>query len=103
MRDLFIQRLEQLSNTTFKIVWSDGTESIFSLAQLQKGCPCARCQASALQVEEQVRATRIYSIGNYALGISFTSGCSRGVYTFQYLRALGDAVERDMEKSIGRL
>lgn len=87
---VFIKKLEQLSNYVFQIVWNDEKVSLFRLSDLQKRCPCARCQEmDAKEGDKEVRASKISSIGNYALRIDFTSGCSRGVFTFQLLRQIG--------------
>lgn len=83
-----IKEITQLSNHDFRILWNDDKWSEFHLKDLQEKCPCARCQESQKIGQEDVRAKKISSVGNYALRIDFSSGCSRGVFTFQYLRTL---------------
>ena len=85
---VLVKELKQLSNSTFSIVWSDDRLSVFALSDLQKKCPCARCQESRQECEEDVKATKISSVGNYALRIDFTKGCSRGIFTFHFLRTI---------------
>jgi DUF971 family protein len=85
---VLIKELNQLSNTSFSILWSDDRSSVFALSDLQKSCPCARCQESKGSCEEGVTALKISSVGNYALRIDFTKGCSRGIFTFQFLRTI---------------
>ena len=43
-------------------------------------------QRGERKVDENVRATKLWSVGRYALQIAFTSGCSQGIYHFSYLR-----------------
>ncbi len=85
---ILVKELIQLTNHTFRIIWSDFKWSEFHLNELQKNCPCARCQNKPAEEKMDLRAIKISSVGNYALRIDFTQGCSRGVFTFQFLRTL---------------
>jgi DUF971 family protein len=81
-----IKDLWQEDNFTFVIAWTDETQTKHRLNELQKQCPCARCKESELpQVEENVKAITIQSVGRYALKIHFTSGCSLGIYDYEML------------------
>jgi len=85
---VLIKKISQLSNDSFHVLWSDDRNSTFCLADLQKNCPCARCHESGYKQDSNVRALKISSVGNYALRIDFTAGCSRGIFTFNFLRTL---------------
>lgn len=88
---VLIKKIHQKDNTTFAIEWSDGNIADYHLGDLQKRCPCAQCHASTqkpLVLESDVRAVRLMSVGRYALRIQFTSGCSKGIYSFAMLRKL---------------
>jgi ATP-binding protein involved in chromosome partitioning len=95
---VFIKKIYQTGNTTFEILWSDDRISSFHLSHLQRNCPCVRCRDGKVReekgsdVERGLRATRIVNVGAYALKIDFTSGCSRGIFTYSFLRklSLGD-------------
>lgn len=76
------------NNHQFTIEWSDGRISTYRLSQVQRNCPCMRCRETVSSVEEDVDALRIEIIGDYALQITFTKGCSKGIYPFQLLRIL---------------
>jgi len=86
------------------VVWSDGTESHYSLALLREHCPCAAC---AEKKREQARTAGTISltvlpsapvaseaftearlVGNYALHIAWADGHTTGFYDFRYLREL---------------
>lgn len=93
---VLIKKIGQKSNTTFEIEWSDGIVAEYALSALQKRCPCARCYDPATgkqitenqQLDPHVRARVLRHVGRYALHIDFTSGCSKGIYSFAMLRQL---------------
>lgn len=71
---------------TLLIQWSDGKESSYSLSELQRSCPCAGCNENPPAVDDGVGASEVTQIGRYALKITFTSGCSNGLFSFDELR-----------------
>lgn len=83
-----ITAIEQVDNHSFRVVWSDNVEQRFTLSHLQKHCPCAQCNVDGpkVVVDPDVRAVKISSLGRYAMKIQFTSGCSKGIYTYAMLR-----------------
>lgn len=91
---IFIFKIFQVDNHTFSIQWSDGTIQSYRLSELQKQCPCAQCRdeitgeqrITNFRVQEDVRAHYIRSVGRYGLRIQFTTGCSTGIYSFDYLK-----------------
>lgn len=90
---VLIRKISQKDNHTFTIEWSDGAVNDYRLSHLQRNCPCAGCNVSDHKPanenaaeKEDVRATRINSVGRYALRIQFSSGCSKGIYSFEMLR-----------------
>ena len=86
MTSIFIQKIYQVDNHSFAIQWADQTIDRFLLSDLQRSCPCVQCLEEVKPVEKDVRAKQIVSVGSYALRIDFTSGCSRGIFTFHFLR-----------------
>lgn len=83
-----VEKIAQKNSDIFFIKWTDGIYQEFSLKALQENCPCVRCQEKEKAPISLISAYRIYSVGRYALQIDFTSGCSRGLYTYAYLRGL---------------
>lgn len=91
-----IKNITQKNNHTFTIEWSDSVVQDFRLSDLQKRCECAGCVdemtgqrlVDAKAVKEDVKASKIVSVGHYAIRIYFTSGCSNGIYRFDSLRAM---------------
>ena len=86
------------------VEWGDGAVQRIPFATLRKACPCAVCKGEMgrpgrfdlrpeLSPGEDELAD-INLIGNYGLGVRWGDGHDTGIYTFEYLRALGDAAER---------
>ncbi len=92
------------------VVWSDGTESHFSLALLREHCPCAAC-AERKRAETQTAGriplkvlpnaspaseafTEARLVGNYALHIAWADGHTTGFYDFRYLREIDELRKR---------
>lgn len=92
-----IRRIQQIDNYTFEVEWTDGRVMRYRLNELQKACPCAHCVdertgeriVQPSSISETVKARRIYSVGRYALRIEFTSGCSTGIYSYEFLHQRG--------------
>lgn len=90
------------------VTWQDGRQSRFGLAQLRRHCPCAGCQeirrrAAAPTPGELVvldphaaaasaAAVRVEPVGRYGLRLVWADGHDHGIYTFEALRGLDDAV-----------
>ena len=91
---VLIKKIYQKDNFTFTVDWSDGVSDDYRLSALQKQCSCALCYDPATgkqrnqidQIDNDVRAVYIKSVGRYALRIQYTSGCSKGIYSFAMLR-----------------
>lgn len=96
------------SEQTLKITWADGHTSEFSLFGLRKNCPCVECRGGHDLMGRfepelfRVEPTRMYKInnaeviGNHALKISWNDGHNAGMYRWDLLRKMDDAV-RDLE------
>lgn len=93
---IYMKKIYQKDRVTFGIDWSDGLSHDYRLAALQKRCPCAQCYdpaadkqlCQANQLDVDVRAITVTNVGRYALRIQFHSGCSKGIYSFAFLRQL---------------
>jgi len=86
-----------IQNNDHRIVfeWSDGITTGFKHSDLQKNCPCAGCvdesagERCVSTINKEVRVMNIKNIGRYAVQFEFSSGCSNGIYEFDFLRQLG--------------
>ena len=99
----------ELGDKELLIVWKDGHQSRFSLAELRKTCPCATCRAQReepgvqapapgelpLLSEAAVKATAAALsfdyVGRYGIRINWADGHNYGIYTFEALQAQEEA------------
>lgn len=96
-----IKKMTQCDQYHFSIEWSDNKVSRYSMAQLQRNCPCRKCRDGKTggyihdvrQIPETLKAKKIVSVGNYALRIEFDTGCQYGIYTYGFLRKLAQLEE----------
>ena len=84
------------------IAWNDGTESFFRLEILRRACPCAACGGEPDVLGNVARPLDTYMpesfqligvdlVGGYALQPRWADGHTSGIYSFTYLRRLGQA------------
>jgi len=84
--------------------WADGTEQRLTDRDLRLSCQCAQCRdemsGKRLLLPENVpldiSLTRVWSVGNYALGMAFSDGHDTGIYTFKALRAMAGTELEDV-------
>jgi DUF971 family protein len=86
------------------VEWGDGAVQRIPFAVLRSACPCAVCKGEmgrpgrfdvkpGLEPGEDELAD-INLVGLYGLGVRWGNGHDTGIFTFEYLRALGDDAER---------
>lgn len=85
-----------------KLSWADGTQQTLSTPVLRGYCPCARCQghigAIQFQTGHDEELRDLAPVGNYALRFEWGDGHNTGLYSFAYLRSLGDLVAEHGEQ-----
>ena len=84
------------------IKWEDGSESFITLEKLRRGCPCAGCRGEVdvmgnvyRNPEKPLSArafqlVRINRVGGYAAQLVWADGHDTGLYSFEYLKRLGE-------------
>lgn len=90
--------------TGLRLQWADGGVQHLAPRDLRIACPCAQCRDEVTgkrlldlaTVPLDIRLTRIWSVGNYALGLAFSDGHDTGIYTFKSLRAMQDTALEDV-------
>ncbi|MFA7433089.1 MAG: P-loop NTPase [Gemmobacter sp.] len=78
------------------VLWADGDRRVIPARDLRIACPCAACRdemtgkplLDPASVPLNVTPARIWSVGNYALGITFSDGHGSGIYSFRALRQM---------------
>lgn len=112
MTDLNTPReIKRMESTGLRVTWQDGSIQELTSEVLRKRCPCAECRelrgdeshAKPLTgkkrslaivqntIDEELALEEIWGVGQYAIGIRWADGHSSGIYTFVYLRELGQS------------
>ena len=97
-------RNAQLIGNELALAWNDETESYFALEFLRRACPCAACggepdvlgNVSRPQVTYTDQSFQLVSfdlVGGYAVQPRWADGHISGIYSFTYLRRLGQAAD----------
>jgi len=93
------------SDQVLSIAWADGHTSRFSLFGLRKNCPCVECRGGHDKMGRfepelfLVEPTRTYkvvnakTVGNHALKIDWDDGHNSGMYRWDLLRQMDEAVQ----------
>jgi DUF971 family protein len=92
----------QVIQNEVAIVWDDGTESYIPQERLRRRCPCAACagekdvlgneyRGPAVQYTPQsFQISQFQTIGGYAIGFVWGDGHHTGIYSYDYLKKLGE-------------
>ena len=96
--------LDRRNGRTLAVRWQDGHDQEIDARDLRLACRCAACvdEMSGRAVLDpatvplNILPTRIWSLGNYAIGVSFSDGHSSGIYTFGQLRGMVAAEVEDV-------
>jgi ATP-binding protein involved in chromosome partitioning len=80
------------------ITWDDGKSLKYPNRSLRSKCPCALCVdentgkrlITLEQVDPEVSVAGMDTVGRYALHLTWSDGHSTGLYSYEYLRKLGE-------------
>ena len=98
--------LQLTAENRLLIDWSDGQRRSYRVRELRDNCPCATCREKrnqpppdplALPIVKNVQTqpltiAAMQPVGNYAYAIHFSDGHDTGIFAFDLLRHLGEAV-----------
>src|SRR2546421_319911 len=85
------------------VKWDDGSESFITLERLRRYCPCAGCKGEVDIMgnlyknperplsPKAFELVRIVSVGGYAVQPVWADGHATGIYSFDYLKRVGEA------------
>ena len=85
------------------IKWDDGTESFISLEKMRRNCPCASCHGETDVLGNvykgpnrplggnDFKLLRLNNVGGYALNPVWADGHSTGLFSFEFLKQLGES------------
>lgn len=98
MRPIDIQPIgEELA-----IKWEDGSETFLGLAVIRRHCPCAGCKGEMDVMgnvykgpdkpltASSMKLQRLNHVGGYAVQPVWGDGHSTGLYSYDYLKRLGE-------------
>lgn len=94
------QNIQPVGNE-IAIRWNDGSETFLPLELLRRACPCAGCggepdvlghvvRPKVTHTEASFRLKNWQVIGGYAWQPAWEDGHNTGLYTFDYLKRLGE-------------
>jgi DUF971 family protein len=94
----------QLIGSELAIKWDDGGESFIPLERLRRCCPCAGCKGETdilgkvyKNPEKKLspaafQLNKIVPVGGYALQPVWADGHATGIFSFDYLKRLGEGI-----------
>jgi DUF971 family protein len=95
----------QLIGSELAVKWEDGAESYVPLEKLRRACPCASCKGEVDVMGNlskgperplspaAFRLLRMDRVGTYGLQPVWADGHATGIYSFDYLKQVGDHPE----------
>ena len=92
--------LEREGDDRLVIEWSDGVRHVLPWTLLRESCPCAECRIEREKPQplmpiidpaqaQPPRPQSMEPVGRYAYQLVWKDGHSSGIYTFEFLRQLG--------------
>jgi DUF971 family protein len=92
-----------------EVAWPDGRRDALTFEYLRVHSPSAEVQGhgpgqDVLQIaKENVQVTRVDPVGNYAVKLVFDDGHDTGLYSWKYLRELGESHDQKWARYLQRL
>lgn len=92
------REIKQEGDAGVRITWGDGLISSFTAAGLRRACPCAQCVnewtgqrvLKPESIAEELTISDLSLVGRYAINFRWSDGHETGIYSFRYLRELGE-------------
>lgn len=97
------REIMQDDDASLRITWGDDYIAFYSAPNLRRVCPCAQCvnewtgqrTLNPEIISDKVLFTDIEIVGRYALNFKFSDGHETGIYSFRYLREIGESPNSD--------
>lgn len=106
------KQIKVVDKKSLFIKWDDESESTIDLKYLRDECPCASCKGETVllktyrpakptaQSPEAYQIKNIQQVGGYAIQISWKDGHNTGIYSWQYLKELGEGKSSDYDNLV---
>lgn len=97
------REIQQEGEAGLRITWGDGHISRYTAPAMRRSCPCAGC-VNEWTGERTLRPEMISDdltigdfslVGRYALNFKWSDGHDSGIYSFRYLRELGEGPQSE--------
>lgn len=87
-----------VNETRLKIAWGDGVTHELQARLLRAACNCASCVSEITgqrlvdiaKIRADIGISKAEPTGNYAVSLTFSDFHSTGIFTYEYLRSLGE-------------
>lgn len=94
------REIKHEDDTTLAITWGDNLKCRYNAAELRRACPCAQCvnewtgERTLLPetISNDLEIRDLSLVGRYALNFRWSDGHETGIYSFRYLRELGETL-----------
>jgi ATP-binding protein involved in chromosome partitioning len=98
---LSFKRGGQGGRESLVVEWKGGFKYDYNLFELRLSCPCAKCvdewtgvrTLKRDSIPEDIQPKKLFSVGQYALGIEWSDGHNSGIYSYDYLYQLSQEIE----------
>ena len=92
------REIKQEGESGLQITWADECVCRYTAAELRRACPCAQCVnewtgqrvVKPETVSEELTIADVSIVGRYALNFRWSDAHETGIYSFRYLRELGE-------------
>ena len=92
------REIQQEGNTGLRITWGDDVVCHYTAPELRRACPCAQCvnewtgqrTLRPETISDDLTIGDVNVVGRYALNFRWSDGHETGIYSFRYLRELGE-------------
>ena len=92
------REIKQEGDSELRITWADDCVCRYKATELRRVCPCAQCVnewtgqrvLKPEMISEDLTISDISIVGRYALNFRWSDGHETGIYSFRYLRELGE-------------
>jgi DUF971 family protein len=92
------REIKQEGDGGLRITWADDTVCTYTAAELRRHCPCAQCVnewtgervLKAESISDELTIADLNLVGRYAINFRWSDGHETGIYSFRYLRELGE-------------
>lgn len=95
------REIKQEGDAGLRVTWGDDHVSHYRAPSLRRACPCAQCVnewtgqrvLKPETISPDLTITDLSIVGRYALNFRWSDGHETGIYSFRYLRELGEQGE----------